>query len=60
MELARGKNSKALSASVSKLQPSEMCVTSILTSPGHSRSKPMAAFSKLQPSVWKIQPFENT
>ena len=32
----------ALSASVSKLQPSEICVTSILTSPGHSRSKPMA------------------
>ena len=28
----------ALSASVSRLQPSEICVTSILTSPGHSRS----------------------
>ena len=46
MELDRGKNSKALSASVSKLQPSdasvsklqpsEICVTSMLTSPGHS------------------------
>ena len=32
----------ALSASVSKLQACEICLTSILTSPGHSRSKPMA------------------
>ena len=32
----------AVSSSVSKLQPSEICVTSILTSQGHSRSKPMA------------------
>ena len=30
----------ALSASVSKLQACEICLTSILTSPGHSRSKP--------------------
>ena len=36
----------ALSASVSKLQPSEICVTSILTSPGHSRSKPMPPFER--------------
>ena len=36
----------ALSASVSKLQPSEICVTSILTSPGHSTSKPMAPFQR--------------
>ena len=64
----------ALSASVSKLQPSEICVTSILTSPGHSRSKPMAAFERacmtsystlivtirLSVTVWKIQPFETT
>ena len=35
-----------LSASVSKLQPSEICVTSILTSPGHSRSKPMPPFER--------------
>ena len=33
-----------LSASVSKLQPSEICVTSVLTSPGQSRSKPIAPF----------------
>ena len=56
MELDRGKNSKALSASVSKLQPSdasisklqpsEICVTSMLTSPGHSTSKPMAPFAR--------------
>ena len=36
----------ALSASVSKLQPSEICVTSILTSPGHSKSKPMPPFER--------------
>ena len=62
----------ALSASVSKLQPSEICVTSILTSPGHSRSKPMAPFERasmasystlmvtmaLSASVSKIQPSE--
>ena len=36
----------ALSVSISKLQPSEICVTSILTSPGHSRSKPMAPFER--------------
>ena len=35
-----------LSASVCKLHPSEICLTSILTSPGHSRSKPMAAFER--------------
>ena len=35
-----------LSASVSKLQPSEICVTSILTSPGHFRSKPMPPFER--------------
>ena len=64
----------ALSASVSTLQPSEICVTSMLTSPGHSRSKPMAPFERasmtsystlmvtmgLSVTVWKIQPFENT
>ena len=61
-----------LSASVSKLQPSEICVTSILTSPGHSRSKPMAPFGRafmtsyptllvtmaLSASVSKLQPSE--
>ena len=36
----------ALSASVSKLEPSEICVTSILTSPGHCKSKPMAPFER--------------
>ena len=36
----------ALSASVSKLEPSETCVTSILTSPGHCKSKPMAPFER--------------
>ena len=36
----------ALSASVSMLQPSEICVTFILTAPGHSRSKPMAPFER--------------
>ena len=35
-----------LSASVSKLQPSEICVTSILTSQGHSRSRPMPPFER--------------
>ena len=63
-----------LSASVSKLQPSEICMTSTLTSPGHSRSKPVAPFERasmtsystlivtmrLSVTVWKIQPFENT
>ena len=62
----------ALSASVSKLQPSEICVTSILTSPGHSRSKPRAPFDSaymtsystlmvtmaLSASVSKLQPSE--
>ena len=62
----------ALSASVSKLQPSEICVTSILTSPGHSRSKLMAPFERasmtsystlmvtmaLSASVSKLQPSE--
>ena len=62
----------ALSASVSKLQPSEICVTSILTSPGHSRSKTMAPFVRasmtsystlivtmaLFASVSKLQPSE--
>ena len=61
-----------LFASVSRLQPSEICVTSILTSPGHSRSKPMAAFERasmtsysslmvtmdLSASVSKVQPSE--
>ena len=60
----------ALSASVSKLQPSEICLTSILTSPGHSRSKPMTPFERasmtsystlmvtmaLSASVSKLQP----
>ena len=36
----------ALYASVSKLEPSEICVTSTLTSPGQSRSKPMAPFER--------------
>ena len=36
----------ALSASVSKLQPSEIGVTSTLTSPGHSTSKPMTPFER--------------
>ena len=63
---------RALSASVSKLQPSEICVTSILTSPGHSRSKPMRPFERssmtsysalmvtmdLSASVSKLQPSE--
>ena len=65
-----------LSASVSKLQPSEICLKCALdlTSQGHSRSKPMAAFARacmtsystlivsmrLSVTVWKIQPFENT
>ena len=63
-----------LSASVSKLQPSEICLTSILTSQGHSRSKPMAPFARacmtsyptlivtirLSVTVLKIQPYENT
>ena len=62
----------ALSASVSKLQPSEICMTSILTSPGHSRSKPMAPFERasmtfystlmvtmtLSASISKLQPSE--
>ena len=62
----------ALSASVSKLQPSEICVTSILTSPGHSKSMPMAPFARasmtsystlmvtmaLSASVSKLQPSE--
>ena len=61
-----------LSASVSKLQPSEICLTSILTSPGHSKSKPMAPFERacmtsysslmvtmaLSASVSKLQPSE--
>ena len=61
-----------LSASVSKLQPSEICLTSILTSPGHPRSKPMAPFERasmtsystlmvtmeLSASVSKLQPSE--
>ena len=61
-----------LSASVSTLQPSEICLTSILTSPGHSRSKPMAPFGRasmtsystlmvtmaLTASVSKLQPSE--
>ena len=60
----------ALSASVSKLQPSEIGLASILTSPGHSRSKPMAPFERvsmtsystlmvtmaLSASVSKLQP----
>ena len=72
MDWTKGKNSKALSASVSKLQPSEICVTSILTSPGHSRSKPMPPFERasmtsystlmvtmdLSASVSKLQPSE--
>ena len=45
-----------LSASVSKLQPSEICVTSILTSPGQSRSKPIAPFERA--SLKPIAPFE--
>ena len=62
----------ALSGSVSKLQPSEIWVTSILTSPGHSRSKPIPPFERasmtsystlmvtmdLSASVSKIQPSE--
>ena len=62
----------ALSASVSKLQPSDICVTSILTSPCHSRSKLMAPFERasmtsystlmvtmgLLASVFKLQPSE--
>ena len=62
----------ALSASVSKLQPPEICVTSILTSPVHSRSKAMAPFERasttsystlmvtmaLSASVSKLQPSE--
>ena len=36
----------ALSASVSKLQPSEICLTSFFTSPGHSKSMPMAPFER--------------
>ena len=61
-----------LTASVSMLQPSEICVTSILTSPGQSRSKPMAPFERasmtsystlmvtiaLAASVSKLQPSE--
>ena len=61
-----------LSASVSKLQPSEICLTSIVTSPGHPRSKPMAPFERasmtsystlmvtmeLSASVSKLQPSE--
>ena len=61
-----------LSASVSKLQPSEICLTSILTSYGHSRLKPMALFERgsmtsystlmvtmdLSASVSKLQPSE--
>ena len=53
-------------------QPSEICVTSILTSPGHSRSKSMAPFGRESPtsystlmvtmalsaSVSKLQPSE--
>ena len=35
-----------LSASVSKLQPTEICLTSILTSQNHPRSKPMAPFER--------------
>ena len=64
----------ALSARVSKLQPSEICLTSILTSPGHSRSKQMAPFKRasmasyptlivtmrLSVTVLNIQPLENT
>ena len=42
----------ALSASVSKLQPCEICLTSILTSPGHSRSKPMALFGRESPTSY--------
>ena len=62
----------ALSASVSKLQPSEISLTSILTSPGHSRWKPMAPLGRasmtsyptlmvtmaLTASVSKLQPSE--
>ena len=33
----------AVSASVSKLRPSKICMTSILTSQGHSRSKAMVS-----------------
>ena len=61
-----------LSASVSMLQPSEICLTSILTFPGHSRSKPMAPLEKesmtsystlmvtmdLSANVSKVQPSE--
>ena len=61
-----------LSASVSKLQPSEICLTSILTSPGHSKSKPMGPFERacmtsystlmvtkaLSTGVSKLQPSE--
>ena len=62
----------ALSASVSKLEPSEICLTSILTSPGHSKSKPMGPFERacmtsystlmvtmgLSASVSKLKPSE--
>ena len=44
----------ALSASVSKLQPSEICVTSILTSPGHSRSNLMAPFERASMTSYSI------
>ena len=61
-----------LTASVSKVEPSEICVTSILTSPGQSRSKPMYPFGRasmtsystlmvtmvLTASVSKLQPSE--
>ena len=61
-----------LSASVSKLQPSEICFTSSLTSPGHSKSKPMGPFERacmtsystlivtkaISTSVSKLQPSE--
>ena len=42
----------ALSASVSKLQPCEICLTSILTYPGQSRSKPMALFGRESPTSY--------
>ena len=62
----------AVSASVSKLRPSKICMTSILTSQGHSRSKAMVSnerghmtyYSSLlvslavSASVTKLQPSE--
>ena len=62
----------ALSASVTKFQLSKICLTSILTSSGHSRSKPMSPFERasmtsysivivtmaLTASVSKLQPSE--